>query len=366
MRTALALMLGTALVSSSAFAAWDDCGCSCPSYSPSYTPAMPNQQNMQPNMKRTDAGGYFLKNGKVMVFRNGNITEVNQEITLDNGSRLMADGTIIFADGRREMLRDNQWLTSDGFVSDGAQAVNRFDGNTTVVNQDGYFLQNGRVMVFRNGSSTQLNNEAFLTDGSRIMADGTIIMRDGTRSTLREGQRLDFQGRTSVNASHQQTQPSNTSTDRFNQNTNTQNRDNNSQFNSTTRSNTSGQVNDNHLNTNTNANTNSSINSTTTKTDSTIKSTDSTIKSDANINQGNHQPTNSARPNDRSTTSSADVKTESRPNDRSVPSTTKDSKTLDSTSPSTPSNTQSSSKDSSRPNDRSTPSDSKSVDSNPK
>jgi len=314
MRTALALLVGSVLLSTSAFAAWDDCGCSCPTSGPYYN-------TQQPVMRKTsDAGGsdgYFLKNGKVMVFRNGNISEINQEITLSNGNRLMADGTIIFVDGRRETLRDNQWLTIDGQISDSAAAVNRYDNRSnfnsgTAINQDGYFLQNGRVMMFRNGTSSQLTNETTLSNGTRIMADGTVISRDGTRSMLREGQRLDLEGRTSVNASHQEVQPSNTGTDRFNQKSNTE------------------------------------------------------VKSNTTVpNQGNQVPTDSARPNDRSTTSPADVKkTETRPNDRSVPSTPHDSKTLDSTpntSTSTPSNT-------SRPNDRSvpsTPQDSKTLDSSP-
>jgi len=338
MRTALTLLVGSVLLSSSAFAAWDDCGCSCPNSGPYY-----NTQQ-QPVMRKTsDAGGsdgYFLKSGKVMVFRNGNISEVNQEITLSNGGRLLADGTIIFSDGRRETLRDSQWLTIDGQISDSAAAVNRFD-NRSNVNQDGYFLQNGRVMVFRNNTSSQLTNETTLSNGTRIMADGTVIMRDGTRSTLREGQRLDLEGRTSVNASHQEVQPTNTTNDRFNNQN--QNRDQNNQFNNQNRD----QNNQNRDQNNQNRDQNS-------RTD---------VRSSTTVpNQGNQLPTDSARPNDRSTTSPSDVKkTETHPNDRSVPSTPHDSKTLDSKT-SSPSSTPSTP---SRPNDRSvpsTPQDSKTLD----
>ncbi len=60
--------------------------------------------------------------------------------------------------------------------------------------QDGVIIMNGKTMVVKNGQSTAMNQPVNLTNGSRIMPDGTLIDKDGSSVKLKEGDYLDFTG----------------------------------------------------------------------------------------------------------------------------------------------------------------------------
>jgi len=252
MRISLALFVSSLLISGTSFA-FDDCSCTCQG-----TP-------MRSGVSDASRDGYFLQNGKVMVLRNGNISEITQETTFDNGMRIQQDGTVILADGTRQRLSDSQWLSMDGSFSD----RNTIDRNFTAQNnRDGFFLQNGKVMQFRDGNVTEVTAEVSLSNGSRILPDGTLIMKDGTRSTITankfvtmDGQ-TDFQStrnpqdvranRDSVPASHQERMDANRNNQNNNANRNIQNQNdanrNNLNNDSNRIDNRSNQSNQNHLN----------------------------------------------------------------------------------------------------------------------
>jgi hypothetical protein len=59
---------------------------------------------------------------------------------------------------------------------------------------DGIVMQNGKVMQTKNGQTSVLNQKITLSDGTQIMADGTCIKKDGSKMTLKEGQRMDLSG----------------------------------------------------------------------------------------------------------------------------------------------------------------------------
>jgi len=191
MRRILALSVaGLILAAGSAFA-FDDCSCTC----------VGGQYQSQQQMRRADGGsrdGYFLKNGKVMVFRNGAETELTQEARFDNGMRLQPDGFIVYQDGTRVQLRDSQMLAMDGNFFD-RERVNASFRETR--GRDGYFVgRNGKVMSFKDGRIQEITSDITFDNGSRLSVDGTFTMKDGTRSRLESSQWMSFSGEMSNNA----------------------------------------------------------------------------------------------------------------------------------------------------------------------
>jgi len=180
MRISLALLVSSLLISGTSFA-FDDCSCTCQG-----TP-------MRAGVSDANRDGYFLQNGKVMVFRNGNATEITQETTFENGMRIQQDGTVILVDGTRQRLNDGQWLSMDGRFSERSTMDRNF---TAQNNRDGFFLQNGKVMQFRDGDVTEVTAEVSLSNGSRILPDGTLIAKDGTRSTITANKFVTMDGQT--------------------------------------------------------------------------------------------------------------------------------------------------------------------------
>lgn len=56
-------------------------------------------------------------------------------------------------------------------------------------------MKDGRVMTMRGGSLAPLDEEATLSDGTRIQLDGTVVMNDGSSRLMREGETLYMDGR---------------------------------------------------------------------------------------------------------------------------------------------------------------------------
>jgi len=60
--------------------------------------------------------------------------------------------------------------------------------------QDGYTMQNGRMIGYRNGQMTTLEKSITLSNGTTITADGYFTSRAGTKTRLKEGDQLDMTG----------------------------------------------------------------------------------------------------------------------------------------------------------------------------
>lgn len=74
-------------------------------------------QETQPQKKWKDHEGIMMKDGKVMVMKNGEKTALLQDTTLSNGTTITVDGTVKSSDGTTTMLKDGDYVNSDGTIS---------------------------------------------------------------------------------------------------------------------------------------------------------------------------------------------------------------------------------------------------------
>ena len=63
------------------------------------------------------------------------------------------------------------------------------------MNGDMITMQDGRVMVMRNGETMQMEHEMTLSNGVRVMPNGHMLMADGTARMMSEGETIDMEGR---------------------------------------------------------------------------------------------------------------------------------------------------------------------------
>jgi hypothetical protein len=56
-------------------------------------------------------------------------------------------------------------------------------------------MKDGRVLTMRDGNLTPLQEETTLPDGTRVQVDGTVVMNDGSRRAMMEGETLYMGGR---------------------------------------------------------------------------------------------------------------------------------------------------------------------------
>jgi hypothetical protein len=90
-------------------------------------------------------------------------------------------------------------LATGAFAQDSTNATNNLtQNNTTQVhkmqNHDGVMMQNGKIIVMKNGQSSPLTQDLVLADGTTVMADGRVKMKDGTTSTLQDGDYIRMDG----------------------------------------------------------------------------------------------------------------------------------------------------------------------------
>ncbi|MCA1758788.1 MAG: hypothetical protein LC658_03380, partial [Bacteroidales bacterium] len=60
---------------------------------------------------------------------------------------------------------------------------------------DGVLMQNGKVMVVKNGKKKTLDQDMTMNNGTKIMCDGNYIKEDGTKTMMKEGEHMDMEGK---------------------------------------------------------------------------------------------------------------------------------------------------------------------------
>ncbi|GAB3299178.1 DUF6799 domain-containing protein [Hymenobacter tenuis] len=66
--------------------------------------------------------------------------------------------------------------------------------------KDGFMMKEGKVMMTRDAHTETLTSETALLNGTKINADGTVTMTDGTTAMLKEGDYMSLTGRLTTKA----------------------------------------------------------------------------------------------------------------------------------------------------------------------
>jgi len=122
-----------------------------------------------------------MKNGKLLLVQDGEASTVDHEIAFPDGSKVLPDNTLRTPDGRLKRLLDGDLLTL---------------GGQPLPSQDTISLQNGKVVVQKDGSLLTLRPEQsmMMNDGTKALGNGRVVSKDGTTTTLTEGQILKLEG----------------------------------------------------------------------------------------------------------------------------------------------------------------------------
>lgn len=61
---------------------------------------------------------------------------------------------------------------------------------------NGVMMKNGKLMMVKNGKLTMMDHEMSMANGTKVMPNGTILKKDGTKMMMKEGQHMDMAGHT--------------------------------------------------------------------------------------------------------------------------------------------------------------------------
>lgn len=61
--------------------------------------------------------GVLMKNGKMRMVKNGKLTLLDHEMSMDNGTKVFPDGTLMKKDGTKIMMMEGQRMNMAGHIS---------------------------------------------------------------------------------------------------------------------------------------------------------------------------------------------------------------------------------------------------------
>ena len=122
-----------------------------------------------------------MKNGRVILVKEGEPAPLAAEVKLGDGSRISPDGWLYFPNGSRSRLLDGQIFKLDGTAMPGIDTVT---------------LQGGKVFVQKDGSLLPVpsGRSMMMSDGTKVLGDGTVVKNDGSTVKLSEGQIITLEG----------------------------------------------------------------------------------------------------------------------------------------------------------------------------
>jgi hypothetical protein len=129
-----------------------------------------------------DKDGVVMKNGKLMSYKDGENTEVMEDVTLADGTKVTRTGDVTSADGTTWKLQEGDKISDDGTFR--AHVIT-----------DGILKKDGKIMTVRAGEKTELSSEATLGDGTKVMTDGTVISKEGKKWSLKDNDAVLSDGR---------------------------------------------------------------------------------------------------------------------------------------------------------------------------
>ena len=147
--------------------------------------------------------GVLMKDGKLMVVKNGKKTTLDQDMSMSNGTKIKTDGNYTKKDGSTMRLKEGEHMDMEGNINlmnsnnDNNMGVQQNSQNNSDYNSnsDGVFMQNGKMMQIKNGQKTAVqDNTLTMNNGTKIMSDGTCITKDGTKMKMKDGQHMDMEG----------------------------------------------------------------------------------------------------------------------------------------------------------------------------
>jgi len=148
----------------------------------------------------TARDGFFIRGSKVYMVNKGVTTLVEREMLFPNGLRVLPDGTVTLRDGRETTLLRNQWLDFQGSIDDlsshtAAPAPNsKVARESGVSSRDGVTMSGADLMITRNGVTEKVIADVRLPNGVVAKPDGTVVLANGQKVTLRADQVLDLHG----------------------------------------------------------------------------------------------------------------------------------------------------------------------------
>ena len=163
------------------------------------------------NATRTQTGatprdGFTLRGTELVMTYHGVTSKVEHDYVLSDGTKVRANGNIVFHDGSTTSLRPNQILLFDGEIQEailtpdgvaplaGIAEGPRTQTDFRATSRDGITVANGVALITRDGVTEKITSDVRLANGAVVKSDGTVVFSNGNSLSLNPNQFLDLDG----------------------------------------------------------------------------------------------------------------------------------------------------------------------------
>jgi hypothetical protein len=140
--------------------------------------------------------GYLYQNSKLHLCKNGNVSDMNNDITLGNGMIIMQSGYYMKKDGLRTALKEGDHIDYNGKITNRNNDKSSQDAEMKAV-ADGYYFTGGKLMLVKNGKMSAVKKDVTLSNGTGVMMNGSYMKKGGKKMKLMEGDHFDMKGKMS-------------------------------------------------------------------------------------------------------------------------------------------------------------------------
>ncbi len=129
-----------------------------------------NASKMPIDGKTVKKDHILMDDGKLLVMKDGKVVPMDRDMALENGTKVMLDGTLVMSDGNTLKLGEDDMIFMDG----------------KLVKRDRLVLKDGVVMTVRDGKTIPLEKDVTFENGTTVMLDGRVITKDGKITKMDE------------------------------------------------------------------------------------------------------------------------------------------------------------------------------------
>ncbi len=132
----------------------------------------------------------IMKDGKMWVMKDGKTMSMDKEMTMENGTVVMADGHYMNKGGEKMMLKNGQCINMDGkmMMADKDMGMD-MDMHNCVMMKD------GKMMMMKDGKMMSMDKDMTMKNGTMVMTDGHYMTKGGEKMMMKDGQCIDMSGK---------------------------------------------------------------------------------------------------------------------------------------------------------------------------
>ncbi len=118
-----------------------------------------------------------MKNGKMLMIKDGKMSQMNKEKKLSNGTMVSTNGMLKMKNGQTMMLKNGDMINMHGMMM-----------------KNYIKMKDGRMIMMKDGRMIMMEKDMKMSNGAMVSPNGKVKMKNGHAMMMKNGQMMDMNG----------------------------------------------------------------------------------------------------------------------------------------------------------------------------